>query len=85
MSERIMDLARDCPREYPVKFDEWEDNESVRVLSQSLADAGYIYLSHAVLGGKAWPRRICDGESLTTLDEWASHPGWSWNKATGDE
>lgn len=85
MSDGIMDLARDCPREYPIKFDDWKDNESIRALSQSLADAGYSYLSLAVLGGKAWPRRIRDGESLGTLDAEAARPGWSWNKVSGDE
>lgn len=85
MSDEIRDLARNCPSEYPINVDGWENNEGVKALSQALVDAGYSYLSLAVLGGKAWTRRIRDGESLGTLYAEAAQHGWSWNKVSGDE
>jgi hypothetical protein len=46
-------------------------------LSRSLADAGFPFLSKAVLGGEAWVRDIVNCKSLKEIEENASNPWYT--------
>ena len=82
--EYIKEIAAKVPSEYPMEgLDAWDNLESVKALSAACIESGYPALGKAVVGGKAWGRRIAnayDAESLRLLEEYAAEPGWSWNK-----
>jgi hypothetical protein len=79
----LQNLANLCPLKYPLHIDKWEHLSSVIALSAACRDAGYPHLAKAVLGGKAWSRKIAnanDEQDVCALEEFASGPAWSWNK-----
>lgn len=81
----LQKLANLCPLEYPLHIDKWEHLASVIALSVACDEAGYPHLAKAVLGGKAWPRKIAnaiDEQDMRAYEEYASLPAWSWNKPT---
>lgn len=82
---RLVELARECPREYGLRFADWSGVPAVKALSAALAKAGYLNTSKAVLNGKGWPHSVAcarDETSLRYIEEHASEPGWSWMRET---
>jgi hypothetical protein len=77
--DSIVMLARKCPRGYPSTF-ELRGVKAFDDLSVALAEAGFPFLSKAVLCGIAWSRKIAEGHSLQDEEDHASSSGWSWNR-----
>lgn len=80
--DSIVMLAKRCPGDYPNGSFRLLDVDEFQALSRALAEAGFPYLAKAVLNGIAWSRKIANGHSLKDEEEYASYPGWSWNKST---
>lgn len=83
MSNRIVELAKACPKDYSQKID-WQDEPSVKALSAELAAQGFPHLAKAVLGGVLWSRKLRQGDFLEEHEERAAEPGWSWNWSSVD-
>ena len=77
--ERIANLAKACPSDYPGGSHGLRGIRECVDLSESLAEAGYTFLAKAVLGGIVWSRKIASGHSLQYLEKDAASPEYSWN------
>lgn len=80
---KLVELARQCPRDYGHSFSDFERNDDVQRLADALRRFGYECLSRAVSQGISWSRRIgqsTEERELGWLEGEASALGWSWNQ-----